>query len=155
MSEFSDAPSDVGLCEFSSRAGSLPTILMTEESKQHNPLLLEMRQIDKSFPGVHALENVSMKLRRSEVLGLVGENGAGKSTLIKVLGGAHLPDSGRIFVEGRPVSILSPTAAQQAGVSTLIMKKLGGFSTSCWKCFSCRKTTGAYTESTSTGPELI
>ena len=55
-----------------------PVILMTEEPKRCNPLLLEIRQIHKSFPGVHALENVSMKLCRSEVLGLVGENGAGK-----------------------------------------------------------------------------
>ncbi|UCE46521.1 MAG: sugar ABC transporter ATP-binding protein, partial [Phycisphaerales bacterium] len=93
--------------------------MMTEEAKQCNPLLLEMRQIHKSFPGVHALENVSMKLHRSEVLGLVGENGAGKSTLIKVLGGAHLPDSGRILIEGRSVHILSPTVAQQAGVSII------------------------------------
>jgi len=78
-----------------------------------------MRRIDKSFPGVHALKNVSMKLHRGEVLGLVGENGAGKSTLIKVLGGAHLPDAGRILIEGRPVQIPSPTAAQQAGVSII------------------------------------
>jgi ABC-type sugar transport system ATPase subunit len=93
--------------------------MMTEEPKRCNPPLLEMRRINKSFPGVQALENVSMKLRRSEVLGLVGENGAGKSTLIKVLGGAHLPDSGRIIIEGQSVHILSPTAAQQAGVSII------------------------------------
>ena len=96
-----------------------PMTVMTEESKLRNPLLLEMRRIDKSFPGVHALDNVSMKLHGGEVIGLVGENGAGKSTLIKVLGGAHLPDSGRIFIEGRSVSILSPTAAQQTGVSII------------------------------------
>ncbi|MHC4604914.1 MAG: sugar ABC transporter ATP-binding protein, partial [Planctomycetota bacterium] len=96
-----------------------PVIMMTKEPKPYNPLLLEMRQIDKSFPGVHALKNVSMKLRRGEVLGLVGENGAGKSTLIKVLGGAHLPDSGSILIEGQSVHILSPTAAQQAGISII------------------------------------
>ncbi len=94
-------------------------IMMAKDPKRCNPLLLEMRQIDKSFPGVHALKNVSMKLRSSEVLGLVGENGAGKSTLIKVLGGAHLPDSGKILIEGQSVHILSPTAAQQAGVSII------------------------------------
>lgn len=92
---------------------------MTEEPKRCNPLLLEMRRIHKSFPGVHALENVSMKLHRSEVLGLVGENGAGKSTLIKVLGGAHLPDSGSILIEGQSAHIFSPTAAQQAGISII------------------------------------
>ena len=78
-----------------------------------------MCQIDKSFPGVQAIKNISMKLHCSEVLGLVGENGAGKSTLIKVLGGAHLPDSGRIFIEGQLVDIPSPTASQQAGVSII------------------------------------
>jgi ABC-type sugar transport system ATPase subunit len=93
--------------------------MMTEDPKQCNPLLLEMCQIDKSFPGVHAIENVSMKLHHGEVLGLVGENGAGKSTLIKVLGGAHLPDSGKIIIEGKSVDILSPTAAQQAGISII------------------------------------
>ncbi len=92
---------------------------MTKEPEPGNSLLLEMRQIDKSFPGVHALKNVSMKLRRGEVLGLVGENGAGKSTLIKVLGGAHLPDTGKILIEGRQFHIPSPTAAQQAGVSII------------------------------------
>jgi ABC-type sugar transport system ATPase subunit len=93
--------------------------MMTEDTKQCNPLLLEMRQIDKSFPGVHAIENVSMKLHHGEVLGLVGENGAGKSTLIKVLGGAHLPDSGNILIEGTSVDIISPTVAQQAGISII------------------------------------
>jgi len=93
--------------------------MMTKEPKPCNPLLLEMRGIDKTFPGVHALKDVSMKLRRGEVLGLVGENGAGKSTLIKVLGGAHLPDSGEVLIEGRPVHIPSPTASQQAGISII------------------------------------
>jgi ABC-type sugar transport system ATPase subunit len=93
--------------------------MMIEESRPDNPLLLEMRRIDKSFPGVRALDNVSLKLHRGEVLGLVGENGAGKSTLIKVLGGAYLPDSGRILIEGRSASIFSPSAAQQAGVSII------------------------------------
>ena len=92
---------------------------MTKEPKPSNTLLLDMRHIDKSFPGVHALKNVSMKLHRGEVLGLVGENGAGKSTLIKVLGGAHPPDGGEILIEGQPVNIPSPTAAQQAGISII------------------------------------
>ena len=94
-------------------------IVMTKEPKPSDTLLLEMHQIDKSFPGVHALKNVSMKLHRGEVLGLVGENGAGKSTLIKVLGGAHLQDAGKILIEGRIAHIPSPTAAQQAGISII------------------------------------
>lgn len=78
-----------------------------------------MRGIDKSFPGVRALQDVSLELHRAEVLALVGENGAGKSTLIKVLGGAHLPDSGEVLLDGRHVDIVTPTAAQQAGVSII------------------------------------
>ena len=81
--------------------------------------LLQMRGIDKSFPGVHALKDVSLELRPAEVLALVGENGAGKSTLIKVLGGAHLPDGGEVLLDGRPIYIPTPTAAQQAGVSII------------------------------------
>ena len=81
--------------------------------------LLQMRGIDKSFPGVHALKDVSLTLHRGEVLALVGENGAGKSTLIKVLGGAHLPDDGEILLDGQHVHIATPTAARQAGVSII------------------------------------
>jgi len=78
-----------------------------------------MQGIDKSFPGVHALKDVSLELHRAEVLALVGENGAGKSTLIKVLGGAHLPDDGVILLDGQHVDMSTPTAAQQAGVSII------------------------------------
>lgn len=81
--------------------------------------LLEMRNIDKSFPGVRALRDVSLQLDRGEVLALVGENGAGKSTLIKVLGGAHTPDGGRLLLDGRRVRFSTPTAAQRAGVSII------------------------------------
>ncbi|MGD8501458.1 MAG: ATP-binding cassette domain-containing protein, partial [Phycisphaerales bacterium] len=93
--------------------------MIMEETKPDNSCLLEMRRIDKSFPGVQALRKVSMRLHRGEVLGLVGENGAGKSTLIKVLGGAHLPDAGEILIEGQPVHIPSPSAAQRAGISII------------------------------------
>jgi len=83
------------------------------------PPLLRMSGIDKSFPGVHALKNVSLDLHAGEVLALVGENGAGKSTLIKVLGGAYRPDGGKILLDGRERPMASPTAAQAAGVSII------------------------------------
>ena len=70
------------------------------QSDDKSELLLEMQGIDKSFPGVQALQDVSLALRPGEVLGIVGENGAGKSTLIKILGGAHRPDRGRIVLDG-------------------------------------------------------
>ncbi len=83
------------------------------------PPLLQMREIDKWFPGVHALQRVSLTLQRGEVLALVGENGAGKSTLIRILGGAHLPDSGEILLDGDRVRMTTPTVAQQAGISII------------------------------------
>ncbi len=81
--------------------------------------LLSMRNIDKSFPGVHALRNVDLDLDKGEVLALLGENGAGKSTLIKVLSGAHLPDAGSIEISGAPVSITNPITAQNAGIGVI------------------------------------
>jgi ABC-type sugar transport system ATPase subunit len=81
--------------------------------------LLEMRGIDKSFPGVHALRRVDLQLRAGEVVALLGENGAGKSTLIKTLGGAHRPDQGQILIDGRVVEIHSPHDAQRVGIAVI------------------------------------
>ncbi len=83
------------------------------------PALLEMSDIDKSFPGVRALRQVGLQLRPGEVLALLGENGAGKTTLIKVLGGAYRPDAGTIRIDGRSVVITRPTDAQRAGVAII------------------------------------
>ena len=81
--------------------------------------LLTMRGIKKSFPGVRALDGVDLQLRRGEVLALLGENGAGKSTLIKVLSGAHTPDSGSIQIDGVDRHISSPAESQRAGVGVI------------------------------------
>ena len=62
------------------------------------PPLLRMAGVGKSFPGVRALDGIDLDLHSGEVLALLGENGAGKSTLIKILGGAHRPDSGSIEI---------------------------------------------------------
>ena len=83
------------------------------------PPLLRMRGVDKSFPGVHALKNVYLNVEAGDVLALLGENGAGKSTLIKVLGGAHRPDSGTIEIDGRAVEIASPQDSQRAGIGII------------------------------------
>lgn len=79
--------------------------------------LLLMEGIDKTFPGVHALNNCSFDLKRGEVHALVGENGAGKSTLMKILAGVYEKDSGNIILNGKEVNIPNPHAAQQMGIS--------------------------------------
>ena len=86
-----------------------------------NDVVLSMRGIGKTFPGVRALHNVDFTLRKGEVHALMGENGAGKSTLIKVLTGVYTKDAGTIHLDGveGEVIIRSPQDAQQAGISTV------------------------------------
>ena len=74
--------------------------------------LVEMRNINVAFGGVHAVRDVSIDLYAGEVIGLVGGNGAGKSTLMRVLSGAHPADSGEILVDGKPVTIRNPRDAK-------------------------------------------
>lgn len=81
--------------------------------------LLKMEGIEKSYPGVRALKGVDLELHAGEVLALLGENGAGKSSLIKVLAGAHAPDAGSIYIDGRAVFLRSPTEAVRAGVAVI------------------------------------
>ena len=81
--------------------------------------LLEMRHINKYFPGVKALSNVDFTLRKGEIHALMGENGAGKSTLIKVLTGVYQNDGGEISVDGENITIRSPQDAQNSGISTV------------------------------------
>jgi simple sugar transport system ATP-binding protein len=83
------------------------------------PTVLEMSHISKSFGPVTALVDVSIRLRRGEVLALVGDNGAGKSTLIKILSGFHQPDSGSITVNGKPIRFRSPREARAHGIETV------------------------------------
>ena len=78
--------------------------------------LLEMRGISKGFPGVIALDNVSLTIGKGEVVALCGENGAGKSTLMKILGGVHQPDAGEILIEGQPVKIQGVHDSMRHGI---------------------------------------
>src|SRR3954471_15979507 len=79
--------------------------------------LLAMRGIGKRFPGVIALDDVSLEVGRGEVLALCGENGAGKSTLMKILGGVYQPDAGEVIIEGQPVKIGQVTDSLALGVA--------------------------------------
>lgn len=82
-------------------------------------VLVKMEGIDKSFPGVRALDTCQLELRAGEVLALVGENGAGKSTLMKVLSGIYSRDAGTIFIKGEQVEIPNVRAAQSLGISMI------------------------------------
>ncbi|HVF22046.1 MAG TPA: sugar ABC transporter ATP-binding protein [Pyrinomonadaceae bacterium] len=81
-----------------------------------NSPILEMEGVSKRFPGVVALDNVSLSVGAGEIVALIGENGAGKSTLMKILGGAIARDNGEIKINGAPVEIRSPHEASALGI---------------------------------------
>lgn len=81
--------------------------------------IVEMRDINKYFPGVQALSNAQLQLKKGEVLGLIGENGAGKSTLMNILSGVFPQDSGDIIVNGKKVNFQSPYDALMSGISMI------------------------------------
>ncbi len=81
--------------------------------------VIQMRDISKSFGGVHALNNVQMQAYAGEVHALLGENGAGKSTLIKTMTGVHQPDSGEIYLHGESTRFSGPREAQQRGIGAI------------------------------------
>ena len=83
--------------------------------KKHKTIRLE--NINKSFPGVQALKNVSMEFAANEVISIVGQNGAGKSTLMDILGGVKQKDSGEIYFDDQPVQFKSPRDSMKQGVS--------------------------------------
>ena len=83
------------------------------------PDAIRVENVSKSFGVVRALQDVSLRVRPGEVLGLIGDNGAGKSTLVKILTGFHKPDSGSIFVFGDEVQLKSVTHARALGIDTV------------------------------------
>lgn len=81
-------------------------------------MVLEMQHITKTFPGVKALDDVSLQAYEGEILSIVGENGAGKSTLMKILSGSYSCDSyaGNILVEGKRCSFTTPDSLRKQGL---------------------------------------
>ena len=82
----------------------------------NNDHILEMKNIHKSFGGLRALVDVTLQLRKSEIVGLVGDNAAGKSTLMKILTGAYNADSGTIVIEDQEVFIKNPHVSRALGI---------------------------------------
>src|SRR5437879_10191437 len=82
-------------------------------------VVLEAAGIRKQFPGVVALDDVSLRLRSGEIQALVGENGAGKSTLVKILAGVYQPDAGSLLADGLQITLHGPAAALAAGIAVI------------------------------------
>ncbi|MBP1933309.1 sugar ABC transporter ATP-binding protein [Ammoniphilus resinae] len=89
------------------------------ENAESSVPVLELKNISKSFPGVKALDNVSLTLNKGEVLALMGENGAGKSTLIKIITGVYTPDEGSILLNGQNVSFSNPHEPIHQGINVV------------------------------------
>jgi ribose transport system ATP-binding protein len=89
------------------------------DGQSEGDVLLKLEGISKSFPGVRALHEVHLEVRKGEVHALLGENGAGKSTLMKILSGAYTRDAGEIYWEGRPIVIHHPREAQDLGIGII------------------------------------
>ena len=83
---------------------------------------LQVLHISKSFPGVLALDDISLNAKRGSVLVLCGENGAGKSTLMKIIDGVYQPDRGEILIDGKRVHVRSPIHARKLGISMIFQE---------------------------------
>jgi ABC-type sugar transport system ATPase subunit len=92
---------------------------MSEQGNGREADAIRIENLSKRFGAVVALRDVSLHLKKGEVLGLIGDNGAGKSTLIKIISGFHRPDGGKIFVDGREVDIRSVAQARALGIDTV------------------------------------
>ncbi len=102
---------------------------------------LEVSHASKTFPGVRALDDVSLTLQPGSIHALLGENGAGKSTLIKIVTGLHRPDAGEVKLNGRPASFANPRQAVAAGIGAVHQERnlvSGSRSarTSCWSAWA-------------------
>lgn len=95
------------------------SVTRQNDTLDRNKCLVEMRDINKAFGGVQAVENVNINLYPGEVVAVLGHNGAGKSTLMKMLAGAYPIDSGEVIINGEKASIRTPADAQAAGIESI------------------------------------
>ena len=93
-------------------------VALATENRTDAPAL-EMRGIEKSFPGVKALRGVDLNVRAGEIHALMGENGAGKSTLMKILAGAYTADKGEVHIEGKRATLDNPAAERASALAEL------------------------------------
>ena len=93
------------------------------DPRQRSLRCVELRDVSKSFGGVHVLKDVDFHLDRGEVVGLLGDNGAGKSTLIKIITGFHQPDEGQLLFDGEEVHDLTVPKAREFGVETVYQER--------------------------------
>ena len=91
----------------------------------NNPII-KIVGMNKEFPGVKALDNVSFEIKENTVHCVIGENGAGKSTLMKILSGAYTLDSGEIYIDGQKVTIRNPADAMRLGIG-IVYQELSNF----------------------------
>jgi ribose transport system ATP-binding protein len=118
----------------------------SSEQQSNDDVILVMRNIDKRFQGVHALNKCMLNLKKGEIHALVGENGAGKSTLMKCLTGIHQYDEGEIIYYGKPVFFKNPREAQKAGISIVHQElNLMNHLTAAQNIFIGRETKGLFT----------
>ena len=96
----------------------------------NNEYVMQLQNIRKEYPGVIALKNVSLEVKKGEILALIGENGAGKSTLIKTCSGAVIPTSGKIMINGKEFSSMTPQLASENGIAIIYQEfnNVGGLS---------------------------
>ena len=96
----------------------------------NNEYVMQLQNIRKEYPGVVALKNVSLEIKKGEILALIGENGAGKSTLIKTCSGAVIPTSGKIMINGKEFSSMTPQLASENGIAIIYQEfnNVGGLS---------------------------
>ena len=89
------------------------------KNNNKNEIILTVKNVSKAFPGVKALDNVSIECRAGSVHGIVGENGAGKSTLMKILSGVYTKDSGTVIFDGKTIEHTTPIQSIRRGLSII------------------------------------